>query len=145
MGYSAEQIGDIDVGPFSSRTKDRVALVLIQHGREPGHDERQVTLIAPCGWPAGRRRTLELISRGVDVVDIRFVIVPEDYVGDGRGAGDGAHLKPCREMLWWTAGDERRAIGSGASLEEYAGQILARSYPKPARLRSSFSNDDPSK
>jgi len=113
MPYTAEQIGPVEIRPISLRTKDRLALVLVQHGHSPGYDETQVTLIAPCTWRAGRRRTLELVSRGVDLSDIRAVEIPDNFVGD-VGAGDGQPLHHADRLLWWTVGDdiESDALGS---------------------------------
>jgi hypothetical protein len=129
MPYTPAQIGSTDLRPWSKQTKDRLSLVLIQHGRAPGHDETQIVLVSPCGWNKGRRKTLELLSAGVDLNDIRFVQVPSEYSGDAEAAGNGLRLRPATDALWWATDDDRRAKGNEMDRQQYAAHLLAKRGP----------------
>jgi hypothetical protein len=113
MSYSADQIGPLEIRDYGGRTKERLALVLIQHDREPGHDESQITVISPCSYAEGRTRTLAMIAAGIDIDDIRFVRVPLSYEGPGEQAGDGQQLENVWRALWWTTEDDSRRLTAG--------------------------------
>jgi hypothetical protein len=124
MPYTAEQIGPIEVRPFTMSTRQRCAMVLIQRSDTPPHDESPVTVIAPCPWQDGRQRTLEMLSRGVDLRDIRFAQVRRSYEGDGAAAWEGRPLRSAVEILWWTTDDDDRASKLGLATRDYAAQLL---------------------
>lgn len=126
MPYTAEQIGPVEVSAFGGRTKSRLALVLIQHGRAPGHDETHVVVIAPCSWHAGRRRVLEMVAWGVDISDIRFARVPSDFVGAGEDAGEGLPLEHVSAALWWTTEDDYRRGQRDMTAQQYAQRLVDR-------------------
>lgn len=124
MGYTREQIGEIQTGSFSSKTKERLGLVLIQHGQEPGRDETQIVIAAPLSWQRGRRRSLELAAAGVDTDDIRVLQVPSTF--EGRlGTCDAGRLYSLYWPLWWTVADDMLHLASGLTKQAYAEAVLA--------------------
>lgn len=130
MPYSAEQIGGFEHREFTSKTRDRVALIVIQHGHAQGRDETQIVVSAPVSWPAGRRRTLEMVSRGIDLNDIRAVVIPKNYVGSAVAAGDGERLRPASYFLWWTVRDDVEMSRRNETAQEYASRIVGAYYSR---------------
>ncbi|HEY0205546.1 MAG TPA: hypothetical protein VGC15_15490 [Acetobacteraceae bacterium] len=124
MGYTREQIGEVERGSVSSKTKERLGLVLIQHGQEHGRDETQIVIAAPLSWQRGRRRSLELIAAGVDPDDIRVFQVASPFEKPAA-VGDAGALHSLYWPLWWTAADDALLTASGLMKPAYAAAVLA--------------------